>query len=159
MSTYSLPDDSAERKLVPIYSGFYRYFPAAIVGVAKLSMAGHLKHCAGFAELTHNRTASNDHADCVMRHVMDAMEASKRGDRARLQLELDALAWRSLAWSQVEKENDGAARAPAASALDTASASASDDVILKSESESDPKREFRREIKGARFYVDRCQSP
>ena len=66
-----LPKDSAERKGVPLWSGFLNYFPDAIAAVARLSKIGNDKHNPG-QPLHWSREKSNDHADCVARHLVDA---------------------------------------------------------------------------------------
>jgi hypothetical protein len=117
----TLPIDSAERKLVPIYSGFMAYFPAAIAGAAKVSQVAMKQH--NLPKLGHNRGKSADHADCVPRHMMDvadAMAAFERGEISFQQARDFALAeassavWRVCAWSQELHERFGSPMAPAA---------------------------------------------
>ena len=69
-ASFILPTDSAERKRVPLWSGLFRYFPDALVAVARLSWAGNEKHNKG-QPLHWSRDKSNDHADCLLRHQMD----------------------------------------------------------------------------------------
>lgn len=118
----TLPTDSAIRKDVPIYSGFIVYFPAAIAGAAKVSVAGVKQH--GLAQLGHNRGKSADHPDCVFRHMMDAADllaSRRRGpvteseeDIDRILTEASQAVWRVCAWSQELHEKFG--RAPMAPA-------------------------------------------
>lgn len=91
MSTI-LPDDSAERKKFPVYSGFVKYFPDAMVAVAKLSYDSNLKHSPNATEVTWNRAASGDELEAMMRHVIEE--------------EWVAVAWRAMAnlQKQIEKE-------------------------------------------------------
>jgi hypothetical protein len=106
----TLPTDSAERKEYPLYSGVLRYFPAALAGVAHHSLLGNRKHCAGSDGLIWNRKASSDHADCILRHLVDLAELLSRfGEKGALPADIlseaDAIAWRGLALSQSLHEN------------------------------------------------------
>lgn len=88
-----LPEDSAERKTYPLYSGLLAYFPAALAAVAHHSYLGNEKHNPG--QPTHwARGKSDDHMDCAARHLME-------GD-------LVGAAWRILAALQLECEAQGA---------------------------------------------------
>ena len=84
-----LPSDPAERKKIPVYNGFIKYFPLAIVEVTKLSMKGNEQHNPG-KPLQWDRSKSGDELDAMMRHVLD-------GDWA-------AVAWRAMANLQKECE-------------------------------------------------------
>ncbi len=42
--TKILPSDSAERKSIPVYTGFVNYFPRAMAAVAKVSLKGGIQH-------------------------------------------------------------------------------------------------------------------
>lgn len=101
----TLPTDSAERKEYPLLRGLFRYFPAALAGVARHSKLGNDKHNPG-EELHHARGKSMDHGDCILRHQMDLedmLAAVERGDGVLvgdIVGEADALAWRALALSQ-----------------------------------------------------------
>ncbi len=66
-----LPTDSKERKDVPVFSGCLAYFPDALAEVARLSKAGNDKHNPG-QPLHWSRDKSNDHLDCIARHLLDA---------------------------------------------------------------------------------------
>jgi hypothetical protein len=83
-------EDSETRKEYPVFSGCLNYFPAALAEVSKLSKEGNDKHNPG-EPLHWSRDKSNDHKDCIARHLMD-------GDWVEL-------AWRALANLQVELEN------------------------------------------------------
>jgi hypothetical protein len=104
-----LPENSAERKGVPLARGLLDYFPAALAAVAELSRVGNEKHNPG-EPMHHARGKSNDHADCILRHLVD------RGTTytevvAGVPVELRhsaALAWRALALLQEELEAAGA---------------------------------------------------
>jgi hypothetical protein len=117
----TLPTDSAERKNVPVYSGFLQYFPAAVAGAAKHSKMGNDKHNPG-EELHHSRGKSGDHADCIVRHLQDIGDMLAALDRAGtcafdpegILAEANALVWRAAALSQELHEKFGAPLAPRA---------------------------------------------
>ena len=119
----TLPTDSAERKEYPLFRGLLRYFPAALAGVARHSKRGNDKHNPG-EEMHHARGKSSDHADCIVRHLVDIADleawlarADKRVTPAefyagRVAASLDeanALAWRALAYAQELHERFGGA--------------------------------------------------
>lgn len=134
----TLPTDSAERKRYPLFSGLMRYFPAALAGVARHSVSGNEKHIhpgrpynPDADTLRHDRTKSTDHADCILRHLVDLDELVDkqtlmfengefdRGEfedrNAEILSEANALAWRALALAQDMHERYGSAdAAPAA---------------------------------------------
>jgi hypothetical protein len=96
-----LSQDSAERKGLPITTGVFDYFPAALAYVAKVSKYGNDKHNPG-QPMHHARGKSMDHADTIGRHLID------RGG-----IEPDSglrhsgmLAWRALALLQEELERE-----------------------------------------------------
>jgi|TARA_R110001592_G_scaffold341817_1_gene631172 hypothetical protein len=66
-----LPVDPKERKSVPVYTGFIKYFPRAIAEVAKISYIGGLQHGQTPENLFWDRTKSKDELDAMMRHVLD----------------------------------------------------------------------------------------
>lgn len=98
-----LPTTSQERKDVPLVRGLLDYFPAALAEVAKLSRAGNEKHNPG-EPLHHARGKSTDHADCIVRHLLD------RGtiDDEDGLLHDVKVAWRALAMLQEKLEERGA---------------------------------------------------
>jgi hypothetical protein len=115
----TLPEDSKERKNYPLLRGLFRYFPAALAGVAKTSKAGNDKHNPG-EEMHHARDKSSDHGDCILRHLMDTEDLLARLDRGEdvtkenILEEVSCLAWRALALSQELHEKFGAPLAPGA---------------------------------------------
>jgi hypothetical protein len=116
MSAATLPADSAERKRIPLFRGVKRYFPAALVAVAKVSQFGNEKHNPG-EELHHARGKSTDHADCIERHLIDLDADYGKGvgyDENGIP-QVGYIAWRALALCQewLEK-NEGAPLAPGA---------------------------------------------
>jgi hypothetical protein len=101
----TLPADSDSRKSMPMARGLLDYFPAALAEVAKVSLYGNEKHNPG-EELHHARGKSTDHADCIIRHLVD------RGQRDGDGIRHSALvAWRALALQQ-ELEDEGLAPLP-----------------------------------------------
>lgn len=115
----TLPTDSDERKRVPLQSGCYDYFPAALAGVARHSVRGNDKHNPG-QPLHHARGKSMDHADTMARHMQDIRDLQQHARHGELDItsilqEADALAWRTLAFVQELYERyGGAPLAPAA---------------------------------------------
>lgn len=91
-------DESAARKATPVYSGCLNYFPLALAAVARLSKIGNDKHNPG-QPLHWSRGKSNDHLDCIARHLMDAGTLDENGE-----LHDVALAWRALANLQLAEE-------------------------------------------------------
>lgn len=102
-----LETDSATRKTMPICTGVIDYFSSALAEVASVSFWGNEKHNKG-QPLHHSRGKSNDHADCIARHlterggfdtiVVDGIEHKVRHSAA--------LAWRALAMLQIELEEE-----------------------------------------------------
>ena len=99
----NLPTDSKLRKSIPIVSGVLDYFPDAIAAVALVSVAGNEKHNPG-QPLHWSRDKSDDHADCVGRHLLERGHFDKVGN---IEVRHTAqLAWRALALLQIEIEED-----------------------------------------------------
>ena len=98
----SLPLDSQERKDTPIVRGCLDYFPAALAEVALLSKYGNDKHNPG-EELHHAREKSTDHADCIVRHLLERGTPDPSGFSHTVMV-----AWRGLALLQEELEAAGA---------------------------------------------------
>lgn len=94
----TLNGDSLERKNTPIASGVLWYFPNALAEVAKVSKIGNDQHNAG-QPLHHARGKSTDHADCIIRHLIDAGSLDSDGTRHTAKV-----AWRALALLQEELE-------------------------------------------------------
>lgn len=100
----TLPTDSQERKDTPIARGFLDYFPDACAAVARVSKLGNDKHNPG-EEMHHARGKSTDHADCIVRHLMDRGTIDEE-DGTRHSAKV---AWRALALLQEELEAAGEA--------------------------------------------------
>jgi hypothetical protein len=93
-----LPTDGKERKRIPIVTGVIDYFPLAIAEVAKVSMRGNDQHNPG-EPLHWAREKSQDHADCMGRHLVERGGFDTDGERHSAKL-----AWRALANLQEELE-------------------------------------------------------
>ncbi len=94
-----LPTESAARKTYPMCTGLLEYFPDALAAVANVSFEGNEKHNPG-EPLHHARGKSMDHADCIIRHLLN------RGGFDGKIRESAAMAWRALALLQEELERD-----------------------------------------------------
>jgi hypothetical protein len=99
----SLPDDPKERKKYPIITGVMDYFPDAIAEVALVSYIGNEQHNPG-EPLHWSREKSNDHVDCLGRHLLARGTRDKDGTRHTAK----AL-WRLFAILQLEIEEENAA--------------------------------------------------
>ena len=95
----TLPSTTAERKAIPLAAGVLDYFPAALAYVARISKAGNDKHNPG-EPMHHARGKSMDHADCIMRHLVDRGTVDPE-DGLR---HSGKVAWRALAQLQEELE-------------------------------------------------------
>lgn len=92
------PQTSAARKNLPVTEGVLDYFPDAIAYVAFVSKCGNDKHNPG--EPMHwARGKSDDHANCVARHLIE--RGTYDGDGL---LNDGTLAWRALANLQLKLE-------------------------------------------------------
>lgn len=100
-----LPTDAKARKEIPIVRGCLDYFPAALAAVAEVSRVGNEQHHPG-QPLHHERGKSSDHADCLVRHLMDRGAIDTDGLRHTAKA-----AWRVLALLQEELEAAGAPKA------------------------------------------------
>jgi hypothetical protein len=83
-----------------VATGVLDYFPLALVEVAKCSKAGNDQHNPG-QPLHWDKTKSTDHADCIMRHLIERGTIDTDGI-----LHSAKVAWRALAQLQIELEND-----------------------------------------------------
>ena len=99
----SLPTDSKARKGYPLVRGNFRYFPDAHLAVAELSVYGNEKHNPG-EELHWSKGKSNDHADCVGRHLLEPFGVDYSYGPDKPILHSVAAAWRALANAQTEIE-------------------------------------------------------
>ena len=97
-SAPKLTTGSAERKAVPLATGLLDYFPDALAEVARLSKIGNDKHNPG-EPLHWSREKSDDHADCIIRHMLDRGTVDTDGI-----LHDAKVAWRALAQLQLAIE-------------------------------------------------------
>lgn len=88
------------RKERPVASGVVDYFPLALAEVARISVLGNRQHNIGDDHLHWERTKSNDHADCIVRHLSD-----RGGNGLDGAAHSANLAWRALALLQEEEED------------------------------------------------------
>lgn len=96
----NLPKDAVERKQVPLATGVLDYFPDALAAVAEVSRVGNDQHNPG-QPLHWDKTKSLDHADSLLRHLVD--RGSRDNDGVRHSAKA---AWRALALLQTEIENE-----------------------------------------------------
>lgn len=99
----TLPTDRQARKDIPIVTGVLDYFPDALAEIAKVSLAGNKQH-NGDQPLHWARGKSMDHADTIVRHLMERGTLDTDGMRHSAKV-----AWRALAQLQQELEDAGAA--------------------------------------------------
>lgn len=95
----SMTDEArAARKARPIVRGVLDYFPQAIAEIAHVSYVANEQHNPG--EPMHwAREKSTDHADCIVRHLIDRGKIDSDGLRHTAKA-----AWRALALLQIEIE-------------------------------------------------------
>ena len=94
----SLPDDAAERNGYPMADGLLYYFPNALAEVSKVSRIGNEQHNPG-EDMHWSRGKSTDHANKIIRHLVDAGKTDDKGNRHSA-----LVAWRALALLQEELE-------------------------------------------------------
>jgi hypothetical protein len=93
-----LPTDPKARKEEPIARGVLDYFPLALAAVANVSYVANEQHNPG--EPMHwARGKSADHADCILRHLIERGTLDTDGLRHTAKV-----AWRALALLQEELE-------------------------------------------------------
>jgi len=93
--------EAKSRKDTPVFSGVLKYFPDAIVAVAKCSFAGQQQHNPS-KPLAWDRSKSGDEYDALMRHLVDSSKEEYDSDGI---LHLAKVAWRALAGLQKHLEN------------------------------------------------------
>ena len=93
-----LPTAAADRKAIPVATGFVDYFPDAMIAVAELSRIGNDQHNPG-QPLHWDRSKSTDEADALMRHFIERGTIDTDGVRHSAKL-----AWRAMALLQKEIE-------------------------------------------------------
>jgi hypothetical protein len=95
-----LSTDKEERKGTPVATGVLDYFPLALMAVAHCSKVGNDQHNPG-QPLHWAKEKSTDHADCIVRHLMERGTLDTDGVRHSAKV-----AWRALALLQTEIERD-----------------------------------------------------
>jgi hypothetical protein len=103
VSDRGVSDDSALRKQAPVFSGALAYFPDAIYELAEHSWVSNQKHNAG-EPLHWSRDKSDDHMECLGRHMIDLAKALARGDDDEVAYHHKAISWRALAAHQINIE-------------------------------------------------------
>lgn len=96
----SLPDDDAKRGEYPMADGLLDYFPNALAEVSRVSKIGNDQHNPG-QPMHWARDKSTDHANKILRHLVDRGRFDGRGVRHTARL-----AWRALAMLQTEIEQE-----------------------------------------------------
>lgn len=92
-------EEEYDRKKIPVFSGVMKYFPDALMEVAKVSYAGNNQHNPG-EELHWAREKGGNDLDALSRHLIDAGKIDDDG-----MLHSAKIAWRALANLQREIEN------------------------------------------------------
>lgn len=111
-----LPTDQDARNAIPLADGCLYYFPNALAAVAALSKVANEQHNPG--EPMHwARNKSTDHANKIMKHLVDAGLTDSDGQRHSAKV-----AWRALA--QLEDELIAAGAVPGRNAVGSPGASA-----------------------------------
>lgn len=102
ISKTGLPTDSASRKLIPVFTGFLAYFPAACAAGADVSRVGNDKHNPG-QPLHWARGKGGNSVDEIVRHLMDSTVEKFDVDGQR---HLAKAFWRMGAYLQLQIEED-----------------------------------------------------
>jgi hypothetical protein len=92
--------DAIARKNSPMARGLIDYFPDALAACAHVSLVANEQHNPG-EPLHWAKEKSNDHADCIIRHLIDRGKVDEDGLRHSAKI-----AWRALALLQTELEKN-----------------------------------------------------
>lgn len=98
MSTL-LSTDKSLRKSQPMARGLLDYFPRALAAVSNVSFVANEQHNPG-EEMHWAKEKSTDHADCIIRHMVDRGRVDDDGLRHSAKL-----AWRALALLETELDD------------------------------------------------------
>lgn len=101
----TLPHDPKARKNIPLATGCFDYFPRALAAIAELSKHGNDKHNPG-QPLHWSRDKSNDHADCLARHLLERGKLDEIAPGVKVRHSTQ-MAWRALALLELELEAAG----------------------------------------------------
>lgn len=104
--TQVLPSDAAARNEYPMADGLLYYFSSALAEIAKLSKIANDQHNPGEA-MHWARGKSKDHANKIVKHLLDSGSMDSDGTRHSTKL-----AWRALALLQIELEEQAGAPRP-----------------------------------------------
>jgi hypothetical protein len=113
----SLPTDRDARNAIPVWDGCIAYFPDVWAEVAKVSVLGNKQHNLG-AKLRWDTTASTDHKNKAMRHMLDDTNGEVMDDDGQTYHLAKAL-WRIAAalqlriWEMNGKDEHGNHKPPA----------------------------------------------
>lgn len=120
----SLPDDADERNKYPMAEGLLDYFANALAEVSAVSRIGNEQHNPG--EPMHwARGKSTDHANKIIRHLIDRGKRDGKGVRHSAYI-----AWRALAMLQEEIERDTGAPMPRNAKLESLVAAGSPAALI-----------------------------
>lgn len=100
---FQMPTDDAERKKIPLGSGVFDCFTAALIEVAKCAHQGNVQHYGNADNVQWVQGKSNKHFDCLLKHAADRGTFDTDGIRHSAKL-----AWRALAMLQMEMQEAGA---------------------------------------------------
>lgn len=125
-----LTTDKKARKEQPIARGFMDYFPNAIAEVAHVSYVGNQQHNPG-QELHWSRGKSDDHADCIARHLIERGTVDEDGVRHSAKA-----AWRALAMLQLELEAQAKLPSPGKAAYSDEASDPTQPAVIKQASAS-----------------------
>jgi hypothetical protein len=92
-----------KRKDFPIYTGLLKYFPDALMEVARTSQVANDQHNPG-EPLHWDRTKSVDQMDALMRHATDYARGDELDEDGCYHL--SKVAWRALAQLQIDIEKN-----------------------------------------------------
>jgi len=94
-----------ERKGIPVYSGFIKYFPRAILAVARLSKIANDQHNPG-QPLHWAKEKATDEPDAIKRHMID--DVLGEAEDTDGVLHKTKMAWRAMAnlERELEKNNE-----------------------------------------------------